>query len=181
MKSSRCLDQGDRSIGVLHTDYDLTKVWFQCWYGNCSSSTWMHIAITERFGALEYEDAAALQFPKGLPGFDERRHFVLVEQAGLAPLVFLQSLETPELCFLALPVQVVDANYDASVAPDDLETLAIDPSDQPLCLTLLAAAENGRLTANLLAPVVINPRTRIAVQAVRSDMRYSHQHALAGC
>jgi flagellar assembly factor FliW len=141
----------------------------------------MPTVVSERFGSLEYQDGATLRFPAGLPGFGDRRHFVLVEQTGLTPLVFLQSLESPGLCFLALPVQVVDASYDANVGLDDLEILAIDPSDQPLYLTLLAAAENGRLTANLLAPVVINPRTRIAVQAVRSDTRYSHQHALAGC
>ncbi|MGH9592070.1 MAG: flagellar assembly protein FliW [Bryobacteraceae bacterium] len=138
----------------------------------------MPLIITERFGALEYQDGATLHFPGGLPGFGDRRHFVLVEQSDLAPLVFLQSLESLDLCFLALPVQVVDASYDASVGPDDLETLAIAPSDRPFYLTLVAAAENGRLTANLLAPVVINPRTRVAVQAVRSDTRYSHQHPL---
>jgi flagellar assembly factor FliW len=138
----------------------------------------MPTVVTERFGTLEYEESATLHLPGGLPGFGDRRHFVLVERAGLSPLVFLQSLESAALCFLALPVQVVDASYDAAVAADDLETLAIDPADRALYLTLLAVAENGPLTANLLAPVVINPRTRIAVQAVRSDRRYSHQHPL---
>jgi flagellar assembly factor FliW len=30
--------------------------------------------------------------------------------------------------------------------------------------------------ANLLAPIVLNARTRVAVQAVRHDQRYSHRH-----
>jgi len=49
-----------------------------------------------------------------------------------------------------------------------------------LCLAILCAPENGPLTANLLAPVIVNLATRIAVQAVRSDNRYSHRHAFAG-
>ena len=33
-------------------------------------------------------------------------------------------------------------------------------------------------TANLLAPVVIHWRTRLAVQAIQADSPYSHQHPL---
>jgi len=138
----------------------------------------MPIAITKRFGDLEYEETAAIQFPTGLPGFDNRHRFVLVEEPRLAPLAFLQSLESPELSFLTVPVHVVDASYELAISEQDLETIGMDLASEKLCLALLAPAENGRLTANLLAPVVINPMTRVAVQAVRSDTRYSHQHAL---
>jgi flagellar assembly factor FliW len=138
----------------------------------------MPTALTQRFGALAYEDASALRFPGGLPGFEDHYRFVIVEQRELSPIVFLQSLESADLCFLALPVQVVEPSYEAEISPDDLEAIGLDPSKEYVCLALLASAENGRLTANLLAPVVINPSTRTAVQSVRSDTRYSHQHAL---
>jgi flagellar assembly factor FliW len=47
-----------------------------------------------------------------------------------------------------------------------------------LCLAIVSAQTDGTLTANLLAPVVINLNTRVGVQAVRQDARYSHQHKL---
>jgi flagellar assembly factor FliW len=108
-----------------------------------------------------------------------------VEQSSAAPIVFLQSLHPEQLCFLAVPVLTIDPAYQLTVGRDDLRLLGLDASRQPrigeeaLCLAILSAPENGLLTANLLAPVVVELRTRRAVQAVRADSVYSHQHILA--
>ena len=139
---------------------------------------------TRRFGDLEYDESSVLTFPCGLPGFESHTRFTVIEQPPLAPIVFLQSLDAPELCFLAAPVATIDASYALSITHDDLERLGLDGSRQPdpvhevLCLALLCVPENGPLTANLLAPIVIHLRSRIAVQAVRTDTRYSHLHPI---
>jgi flagellar assembly factor FliW len=135
---------------------------------------------TEQFGALEYAEESTLLFPRGLPGFEECSRFVLLDDPGLAPLVHLQSLETPGLCFLALPVRSVDPNYETILASEDREVLGMEGHLQAtLDLALLSVAADGCLTANLLAPLVIHLATQRAVQAVRLDSRYSHQHVLA--
>jgi len=123
-------------------------------------------------------------FASGPPGFEDQTRFVLVEQTELAPVVFLQSLTRAELCFVAVPVGALLPDYDLAMTPEDLERLGLDSSRQPapgrevLCLALLYAPENGPVTANLLAPIVVNRKTRAAVQAVRSDARYSHRHVI---
>lgn len=145
----------------------------------------MPIADTRRFGALTYEEPSVLSFPFGLPGFEQETRFALVEQPQLAPVVYLQSLRSPELCFLAAPVRALDAAYSLRMTREDLERLELDAARQPvqgsevLCLALLCASENGPLTANFLAPVVVNLASRVALQAVRPDARYSHRHLLA--
>ncbi len=145
----------------------------------------MPLAHTRRFGALEYDLTSVLTFPVGLPGFDGQSLFTVVEKPELAPVVFLQSLNSPELCFLAAPVATLEPQYALALSREDLERLALDPARQPvpnvdvLSLALVCAPENGSLTANLLAPIVVNLRTRVAVQAVRSDSRYSHQHPIS--
>lgn len=135
---------------------------------------------TRRFGALEYNEASVLTFPYGLPGFDGHPLFTLVEQPEVAPIVFMQSLNSPELCFMAAPVVAIDLDYSLALTPEDLDRLGLPQVDTAdlLCLTLLCAPENGPLTANLLAPVVINRHTRVAVQAVRADSKYSHRHPI---
>jgi flagellar assembly factor FliW len=148
----------------------------------------MPVIDTRRFGPLEYDESWVVSFPSGLPGFEHETRFVLLERIEWAPIVFLQSLADAELCFLAAPVGTLDPGYSLSVTGEDLEELNEDlnlvetrqpiPNEQVLCLALLCAPENGPLTANLLAPVVVNLRTRIAVQAVRADARYSHQHTI---
>lgn len=139
-------------------------------------------ARTEQFGELEYAADSTLTFPRGLPGFEECRQFVLLDRPDLAPLVHMQSLEIPDICFLALPVRALDEGYETVLSPEDREAAGLGEYDEPgratLDLALLAVATDGRLTANLLAPVVINLATRQAVQAVRGDARYSHAHVL---
>ena len=156
-------------------------------------------AQTGRFGTLEYDSQSEIAFPYGIPGFDHERRFLLVEQTSLAPFVFLQSLDSPDLCFAALPASAIDVNYELQLSAEDrsallqenqlnrdlleeapLEKDPLEDSPVPglLPLALLAAAGDGPLTANLLAPVVINLTRRIGLQTIRSDARYSHCHRL---
>jgi flagellar assembly factor FliW len=144
----------------------------------------MPLVQTRRFGPLEYADSSVLSFVSGPPGFVDQTRFTLVERPELAPVVLLQSLDSAELCFLAAPVGALLPDYELAVTAEDLGRLGLSTSRQPtpgrevLCLALLCAPENGPMTANLMAPVVVNRETRAAVQAVRADTRYSHRHAL---
>jgi flagellar assembly factor FliW len=142
----------------------------------------MPLADTEQFGPLDYQEDAALLFPRGLPGFEQRHRFVLVKQPDLAPLVHLQSLESAELCFVAIPVQVIDQDYHPQLLPEDADLLGVEQLDSThsLLLALLAVSCDGHVTANLLAPIVVNLATRTALQAVRGDSQYSHQYVLSG-
>jgi flagellar assembly factor FliW len=140
--------------------------------------------LTRRFGPIEVDEGAVLHFPLGLPGFESARRFALVERPATAPLMFLQSLDLPELCFVATPVEAIEPAYQLELSSDDLHHLGLVENRQPprgevICLAILSAPESGRPSANLLAPVVIDRVSRRAVQAVRSDSRYSHQHVLA--
>lgn len=133
--------------------------------------------VTRQFGRLTYEESATVHFPSGLPGFERLRRFLLIENP---PLAFLQSIESPSLCFLAAPVESIDSGYQLSLTTEDLRILDLENvpriGKEVACLAILSPAENGSWTANLLAPVVIQAATRRAVQAVRMDARYSHRH-----
>jgi flagellar assembly factor FliW len=139
---------------------------------------------TKYFGSVEYGENDAVHFPSGLPAFEDETEFLVMEPPANAPLVFLQSLKQPGLCFLTLPIQAVDPEYQLDIAVEDLLLLGIDPAEAPriseqiTCLAVLTVAENGAITANLLAPVVIHRDRRRGVQAVRIDSVYSHNHPL---
>ena len=135
--------------------------------------------FTGQFGRFEYDPVAVIEFPIGLPGFEAQRKFILIERPDVSPILFLQSIDSPDLCFAAAPVSAVDPQYELAITTDDLELLGVGASDEVMCLAILSAPDEGPLTANLLAPVVIDPKSRRAVQAVRIDQRYSHCHAVA--
>jgi flagellar assembly factor FliW len=139
---------------------------------------------TKHFGNIEFEDASVVAFPDGLPGFENRRRFLALHFQSSAPLVYLQSLEAGELCFVTLPVGAIDPDYQLRMSDEDAERIGLIRGRQPsigsevLCLAVLSIREAGP-TANLLAPVVVNLNNRFAVQAVAEASSYSHQHVLA--
>jgi len=140
---------------------------------------------TKYFGSIEYQPDAPIRFPAGLPGFEEELEFLVLEPPANAPMVFLQSLRRPSLCFLALPIGVISPEYLLATTKEDLEFLGLEPDFQTrvgtgvACFAILVVTENGRITANLLAPIVIHRARRLGLQAIRADSIYSHQHPLA--
>ncbi len=138
---------------------------------------------TKYWGQLEYSEDSAIEFPAGLPGFEQERRFVLIEQRPLDPLLFIQSLSTPALCFVALHVRVVCPDYRLRMSTEDREVLALPEGRQhPLgpdlaCLTLVHLDED-EITVNLLAPIVIHVPVRRATQAIQAGSDYSHQYRI---
>lgn len=138
---------------------------------------------TTNFGRISFLPESVFEFPNGLPGFEERQRFVPVQNPQTAPILFLQSIESPSLCFTTLPVLVVDPEYRLEVMEEDLEVLGFPAGhelrigEDVLCLAVLSLRERGA-SANLLAPLVINLKNHQAVQAVLAESSYSHRHAL---
>ena len=143
----------------------------------------MPVFETRNFGPITYQPEAALEFPRGLPAFENYRRFLALTLPQSEPLVYLQSLEDAGLCFITVPVRVVDNRYRLTMAAEDLELIGLAVGAAPrigedvLCLAVLAIREEGP-TANLLAPIVVNLANRRAVQAVAPESAYSHQYPI---
>jgi flagellar assembly factor FliW len=144
----------------------------------------MNSCRTRYFDALQYDPSSVIRFPAGLPGFEDERQFILIEEPQRRPLLFLQSLTVPDLCFTMLPIFVLSPDYILRMSPEDIDLIGLDPSRQPrigvdvFCGVLLAMQDN-EITANLLAPIVMNLASRIAVQAVQIEADYSHCYRVA--
>lgn len=140
---------------------------------------------TAHFGRVEYAEHLAIEFPEGLPAFEQERRFLPIERAAAAPFVFLQSLQRPGLAFLTLPVSVLQPDYALELGPEERARLALDPATELeigrniVCLAIITVLED-RATANLLAPVVINPAARRAIQFVQTGSGYRLDHPLPG-
>ncbi len=136
-------------------------------------------------GELQYDEAeSVIEFPAGLPGFEEERSFLPVKLPHMEPLVLLQSLKRPDLCFMTLPVLSIDPAYRLEMTSADLKAIGFERDCNPkigtdvMCLAILCTHENRAATANLLSPLVINLATRCAVQAIPIETKYSCHHEL---
>ena len=141
---------------------------------------------TAYFGELDYAEGAVFRFPNGLPGFDQERAFLFVNQPHTEPLMFLQSLNDPQLCFILLPILVADANYRVQLEAEDMAALHLPDGCQPrlgediLCAAIVSGGESPDEgpTANLMAPVVVNLKEQIGMQVIHADSPYSHRQPI---
>jgi flagellar assembly factor FliW len=144
----------------------------------------MPVCKTKFHGKVEYEQEQVLQVPAGLFGFDSETELLLLEIPSLRPLVFVQSTKTADLCFLSLPVQVVDATYRLALREADIRGFGYSIEASPeigrdlLCLALLTIDEQQAATANLQAPLVIDIKRHRGMQAIVAG-KYSHHAPVA--
>jgi flagellar assembly factor FliW len=144
------------------------------------------ITATRYFGGLEYEDENAIVFPEGLLGFEECRRFLLIRQADLGSLSFLQSLENPLLCFPVLPAAQVDPNFHLRLDPEHCRLLGLPEAqagyapEAILALAIVSFDEVDPPSANLLGPVVIHIQRKRAAQVVQFDSGYLARHPVPG-
>jgi flagellar assembly factor FliW len=142
----------------------------------------MQSCETRYFGTISFDEPAVIAFPNGLPGFAQCRRFLPLEDPSRKPLIFLQNLEDPHLCFLTLPIAVVDPAYRLKMNAEDRAVIGLETQPEldgrSECWAIVAVGEDHIPSANLLAPLVINRVNGLAVQAVRDDSIYSCRHPL---
>ena len=120
-----------------------------------------------------------LFFPRGIPAFETNHSWILVGNDDSA-VKWLQSLDDGEL---ALPVTSPDAiqpDYNARI-PDNELTLIGGKSLTDLALLIVVSipeAAPWNMTANLRAPIVINIKTRKAVQVIALNEEYPIRHVV---
>jgi flagellar assembly factor FliW len=139
---------------------------------------------TRFFGELEYQSEALFRFPSGLPGFEDHRTFVFLKKPGLEPLMFLQSLDSRNLCFILLPVRAIDEDFQLELTQEEVREIGLLAERTPiigediLCAALICSGEGDGPTANLMAPVVVNLHNNIGMQVIHAQTPYSHRHPL---
>lgn len=139
----------------------------------------MPILHTSRFGPIEYDEASVILFPAGLPAFESERQFVALRDPATEPLLFLQSLATDSLAFLALAVQDITLDYRVELTDEDTEVLGGTGSESDFeVLALITVSQGGEVSANLQAPVVIHRHHRRAVQSIQFNPSYAARHML---
>ena len=109
-----------------------------------------------------------------LPGFPDFRDYVLVTADGDGLLFWLQSLDAGGPRFLAIPPARYFPDYAPSLPRQVLTDLDLDDAADALlfCLVTVPAEGVAAATANLRAPVVLNPANWRATQVVLPDSRH---------
>jgi flagellar assembly factor FliW len=119
-----------------------------------------------------------IRFPQGLPGFEACRGFVLMASESLGPLQCLKATAGPACSFLVVDPRRVFADYRCRLSDADRQRLGASETDALLWLVLITIELDGTITANLRAPIVINPARMVGHQVVPHDCLYPIRHVV---
>ena len=117
-----------------------------------------------------------VEFPSGIPGFETCHRFVLVASPELAPLACLRALDPPEASFLTVDPRLLEPGYDLTLR--EFERARLGAADEPLLWLAIVSIADGEATANLRAPIVINPRRMTGCQFIRDEVEYPVRYPL---
>lgn len=137
----------------------------------------MQIATT-RFGAIDIADDQLLQFAEGLLGFETITQYVLIDMPGDGPFKWLQAVADPDLAFVVTDPALFWPDFHPEVRTSELKGLG---DGETLLIVLVVVPDDPtQATANLFAPLAINPSTRQGKQLILADSNHSMREPLFG-
>jgi flagellar assembly factor FliW len=108
-----------------------------------------------RFGDVELNDEAVVEFPSGLIGLQGHR-YALLPHGPDGVFVWLHSMDDPDL---ALPITRpwgFFPSYEVELSDSEAERIGVtDPAQADVYVTVRAAEEAENFSANLRAPIII--------------------------
>ena len=135
---------------------------------------------TVRFGDLTIDEKSIVHFAQGIPAFEDEHDFVLIPYDEESPYLFLQSCTTPDLAFLMTDPYLFFKDYEFEIDDATEKKLGLEKPEDVAVYVLLTIPGGSikDMTANLMAPVIINQNTLDAVQLVLEKSPYQTKHRL---
>lgn len=117
-----------------------------------------------RLGTCTYRETEVLTFPWGLPGFPNCRRFLVLAVEAHENVLWLQSLDDVKVALPIADPWHFFPDYDPRLPAFARVSLELTRAEDFSVLAVLVIPESGTPTMNLLAPIIINLKTRIARQ-----------------
>ncbi len=135
---------------------------------------------TTRFGTIKVEEDNIITFPEGLVGLSQYKRFVLIPHGEETPFCWLQSVDEPSFALLVIDPWFFRPDYEVVLSDSDAERLQMQ-EETPKAVFATVTIPPGRpelMTANLLAPLVLNLSARCGWQVILDDERYQTRHPI---
>jgi flagellar assembly factor FliW len=117
-------------------------------------------------GRFPVDDHQIIRVPGGIMPFVDEE-YILLTGPEAEPFARLQSLGQPGVGFIVVVPEVVYGPGVLELGENERRLVGLEPEEQPLILALMALGESlEQHTVNLLAPLVINPRTNRGQQII---------------
>lgn len=121
---------------------------------------------------MEVSEEQIFSFDPGIGGFESLRRFALIPEQD-SPVEWLQSLEDPDVAFALLEPFAFKPDYAFELADADAEALGMREAQDAFVRCVLTLHEDPeKITANLLAPLILSRRSHMARQVILQHSDY---------
>ena len=136
--------------------------------------------MTSRFGEIEVDQDLIITLPEGVIGFEHCTRYVVLHQDPQSAFRWLQSLDDPAAAFPIMEPGLFRPDYAPTLSDADARFLALTHTIPILVFSIITVPTQDPqlMTANLLAPIVINGETRQGKQVIAQDDGLTTRHRL---
>lgn len=127
-----------------------------------------------RFGECTYAKSEVIEFPWGLPGFPNHSRWLALTVETQPSFVWLQSLDDLKIALPCADPYHIFESYEPTLPAYAAAALEIEhPGDFTLLCVVVVTEGAAEMSMNLLAPIVVNLRTRRGRQIMLDNSSYS--------
>ena len=125
------------------------------------------IVETARFGSVEVDEDKVILFEDGLPGFESLTKYIILSPPELNPFHILQSVEDKDIALTIADPCLFKKDYSPLIKETVFDELKIeDNKDAALFTTIVIPEDYMKMTANLMAPILINSDKMLGKQVI---------------
>jgi flagellar assembly factor FliW len=151
-----------------------------------------NIKLNTRFGELDVDPSRIITFPKGIPGFEDYKQWILFHELNdkggpvSGVVIHLQSIDNEKVTLSLTEPNLFGFNFELVLSDAEVAELKLESAGDILVLTTLSekdvtaqalAAKDVAskiyvpvspedMYANLSAPILINIKSRIGIQKI---------------
>lgn len=119
------------------------------------------------------------QFEQGIPGFEHLNQFVFEEVGNDLPMKLMKAVEDQDISLLVASPFLFYSDYEWELPDSTKEELSINYEEEIEIWSIVTVPSDlEKATINLLAPIVLNSRTRLGKQLILHDNTYSSRAPL---
>ncbi len=136
---------------------------------------------TKYFGEVEITEDMIIEFPHGVLGFSGSHRFTIMEVPQAESFKVLQDVDNEYVSFMIVTPWQFFPMYEAVIDDEELSAVKVDPENPgelEIYLVVTLGKSLSESTANLVAPILINPSDRLGKQFVLNHAEYGTRHDL---
>ncbi|MFW6138427.1 MAG: flagellar assembly protein FliW [Spirochaetota bacterium] len=133
---------------------------------------------TKPYGEIEVSERQKLYFPEGIIGFEGIHYYYLIDSRE-GPFYWLQAEHCPELAFLLIDPRIFMEGYHLKVPNSELRSIGVESESDIIDFAIVTVPRDpSRISANLMGPIIINKKTRLAKQTISEKSEYGVKHPI---